>query len=107
MARSCRRESRLSEYERAEAQDRSSRGTEKNRKVVMPHASPRVGANVTAILNEGIGICTALQAITIEQLVRAHVLSMFWFCGEPMQLTKADGMLGTGVIENVLGFVFG
>lgn len=49
----------LSEYERAEAQDRSSRGTEKNRKVVMPHASPRAGANVTAILNEWAEVCTA------------------------------------------------
>jgi hypothetical protein len=25
----------------------------------MPHASPRVGANVTAILNEWVEVCTA------------------------------------------------
>jgi len=30
-----------------------------------------------------------------------------WFCGELMQLTKADGMLGTGVMQSILGFVFG
>jgi hypothetical protein len=30
-----------------------------------------------------------------------------WFCGEPMQLTKADGMLGMSVMNLALGFVFG
>jgi len=30
-----------------------------------------------------------------------------WCCGELMQLTEADGMLGTEDIESVLGFVFG
>ena len=69
----------LSEYERAEAQDRSSRGTEKNRKVVMPHASPRVDANVTANRKEGVGICTAVQEIAMARLITAHVLSMFGF----------------------------
>ena len=60
VARSSRRESKLSEYVRAEAQDRSSRGKEKDRKVVKLRASPRGGANVKAILNEGMGVCTAL-----------------------------------------------
>ena len=78
MARSCSRESTLSEYVRAEVQDElRSRGTEKNRKVVMPHASPRVGANVTAMLNEGMRVCTAVREIVMARLVRAHVLSMF------------------------------
>jgi hypothetical protein len=30
-----------------------------------------------------------------------------WFYGELMQLTKADGMLGEGVMQSILGFVFG
>lgn len=82
VARSCRRESRLSEYVRAEAQDRLSRGTEKNRKVVMPHASPRVDANVTAKLKEGMGIYTAVQEIAMAQLMTAHVLLMFCFAAD-------------------------
>lgn len=49
---SCSCESTLTEYVRAEAQDRMSRGREKNSDVVKPFASPRVGANVEAILNE-------------------------------------------------------
>jgi hypothetical protein len=53
---SCSCESTLSEYVRAEAQDRMSRGREKNRDVVKPFASPRVGANVEAILNEWRGV---------------------------------------------------
>jgi hypothetical protein len=80
VARSCSRERTLSEYVRAEAQDGSrSRGTEKNRKVVMPHASPRVGANVTAMLKEGMCVCTAVRENAIARLVKAHFLLMFGF----------------------------
>ena len=45
----------------------------------MPHASPRVGANVEAILNEGVGVFTAFQEIVMGQLLRANDLSMFSF----------------------------
>lgn len=97
----------LSEYERAEAQDRSSRGTEKNRKVVMPHASPRVGANVPAILNEWVEVCYSVLGDSNEAISESTCLVDVWFCGEPMQLTKADGMLGMSVMNLALGFVFG
>lgn len=64
-AMSCKCERTLSEYVRVETRDRASRGTEKNRKVVKPTASPRVDANVEAILKEragGVGgICTEQQ----------------------------------------------
>lgn len=102
MARSCSRDSKLSEYVRAEARDRSSRGTEKNRNVVMPHASPRVGANVEDILNKGRGCMYSVlkdcNGVTNESTCLVDV----WCCGELLQLTEADGMLGT-----ILGFGLG
>lgn len=48
----CSRERRLSEYARAGAREELLRGIEKIRKVVRPSASPRVGANLEAILND-------------------------------------------------------
>jgi hypothetical protein len=52
IARACSRERRLSEYARVGARIELVRGIEKIRKVVMPSASPRVCANLEAILND-------------------------------------------------------
>jgi hypothetical protein len=52
IATACSRERRLSEYVRAGAREELLRGIEKIRKVVKPSASPRVGANLEAILND-------------------------------------------------------
>ena len=54
IARACSRERRLSEYARAGAREELLRGIEKIRKVVKPSASPRVGANLEAILNDSV-----------------------------------------------------
>ena len=54
----CSRESKASEYVRAEAQDGLCRGREKDRNVVKLYASPRVGANVEPILKERVGVYT-------------------------------------------------
>jgi hypothetical protein len=54
IARACSRERRLSEYARVGAREELVRGIEKIRKVVMPSASPRVGANLGAILNDSV-----------------------------------------------------
>jgi hypothetical protein len=42
-----------------------------------------------------------------EAISESTCLVDVWFCGEPMQLTKADGMLGMSVMSLALGFVFG
>lgn len=56
VTRCCSRESKLSEYVRAEAQDELCRGREKDRNVVKLYASLRVGANVKPILKEREGV---------------------------------------------------
>jgi hypothetical protein len=63
----------------------------------MPHASPRVGANVTAIEREDEFMYNVLEDCN-EAISESTCLVDVWVCGEPMQLTKADGMLGMSVI---------
>ena len=53
-ARACSRERRLSAYVRAGAREELCRGLEKIRKVVRPSASPRVGANLEAIVEDSV-----------------------------------------------------
>jgi hypothetical protein len=53
-ARACSRERRLSAYVRAGAREELCRGIEKIRKVVRPFASPRVGANLEAIVEDSV-----------------------------------------------------
>lgn len=77
-ARACSRERRLSEYARAGAREELLRGIEKIRKVVKPSASPRVGANLKAILNDSVvdvqwyeAICRCdFQAIMLDTVRR-------------------------------------
>jgi hypothetical protein len=83
IARTCSRERRLSEYARVGAREELPRGIEKIRKVVMPSASPRVGANLEAILNDSVidvrqygTMCRCnAQAVMINMYRSIHVCS--------------------------------
>lgn len=71
----------LSEYARVETQDRTSRGTEKDRKVVKPTASPRVDANVEAILKERVGVWTVYV-----QRSNLKIVGVTWFATFGLQV---------------------